>query len=304
MTGVQLIGIDPEQELGVSPVAQAMTVGTLTELTRHKYQIILSQALAHRLEVGVGDAVRLSVMKGARYTPIGQVPNQRKFIVAGLFHMGSEADLAYVYVAIRDAARMIRTQPDKAEGLRLYLQDAFAADALVSKLRRDPNWQDWTIHSWQKTHGDLFAAVKMEKGMMWLLLLLIIGVAAFNIVSALFLIVANKQADVAILQTLGLTPGQITQVFMVQGCAQGLFGATLGTLLGLLATYNLDWVLQTLGISVVPTPGYSTQSLPVDIQYTQVVGMFMLAVCMSFLATLYPAKQAAAVMPAEALRHE
>lgn len=304
MTGVQMIGLDPNLEQGISPVADSMTVGELSDLTLHKYQVILSQALASRLGVGIGDSVRLSVMEGARYTPMGQVPNQRKFVVAGLFYMGSEADLAYVYISIKDAARMVRTKPGYAEGLRLYLDDAFAANTLVSQLKQQPHWQQWQIESWQKTHGDLFDAVKMEKGMMWLLLLLIIGVAAFNIVSALFLIVANKQSDVAILQTLGLTPGQITQIFMVQGCAQGLLGACLGTALGLLATYNLDWILQTFGISVVPTPGYSAQSLPVDVQFTQVAGMFMLAICMSFLATLYPARQAAAVMPAEALRYE
>lgn len=304
MTGVKMIGINPEAERGISALSHAMVAGELTDLTKHKYQVILSQALAYKLGISIGDSVRLSVMKGARYTPMGQMPSQRRFVVAGLFHLGSEADLAYVYVGLNDAARMIRTRAGHAEGVRLYLHDAFQAERVSQEFQQSSAWKGWNIESWQLSYGDLFAAVKMEKGMMWLLLLLIIAVAAFNIVSALFLIVANKQADVAILQTLGLTPSQITQIFMVQGCAQGVLGALLGTGLGLLAAMNLDAILHTTGMQVAATPGYSSQSLPVDIQTAQICWIVTLAICMSFLATLYPARQAAAVMPAEALRYE
>ncbi|MCM2679938.1 lipoprotein-releasing ABC transporter permease subunit [Echinimonas agarilytica] len=304
MTGVQMIGIDVATEQGVSPLSRSMVRGELSDLTLHKYQILMSRVLASKLGVSVGDSVRLSVLEGARYTPVGQVPNQRRFVVGGLFDMGSEADYSYVYVSMKDAARMTRKPAGSAEGIRLYLTDAFLADTLVGEFSRSTQWQDWIIHSWQISHGDLFSAVKMEKAMMWLLLLLIIGVAAFNIVSALFLIVANKQSDVAILQTLGLTPQQITQVFMVQGCAQGVLGAIMGTFVGLLAAANLDVVLAAARIQVVATPGYGAYSLPVDIQYTQVAAVAALAVCMSFLATLYPARQAASVMPAEALRYD
>ena len=304
MTGVQLIGIDVDYEKDISPLASAMVQGELSDLARQKYQIVISQGLAFRLGVAVGDSVRLSVLEGARYTPMGQMPSQRKFKVVGLFNMGSEADLSYVYVHAPDAARLIRQPVDSAEGIRLYLTDAYLANAVVQQLQTNGLWQGWTIHSWQVSYGGLFAAVKMEKGMMWLLLLLIIAVAAFNIVSALFLIVASKQSDVAILQTLGLSPGQITQIFLVQGCAQGLLGALLGTVIGLVVTLNLNSLLKFSEIVVVATPGYSNSSLPVDIQFGQVAWVFVLAVCMSFLATLYPARQAAAVMPAEALRYE
>lgn len=304
MSGVQLLGIAPSYEQQLTPLANAMVQGELNDLTQQKYAVVISRAMARKLGIGVGSSVRLSVMEGARHTPFGQLPNQRKFQVVGLYQMGSEADLQFVYTNIDDAARMVRQVRGTAEGIRLYLTDAFWAPDVVAQLQQQDIWQDWQIDSWQRSHGDLFAAVSMEKNMMWFMLLLIIAVAAFNIISSLFLIVSNKQGEVAILQTLGLSRAQVTQVFMIQGCAQGLIGALLGTLLGLLLVTNLDAVIASLGIRVVATPGYDAFSLPVDIRYGQICLIALLAVALSFIATLYPARQAAAIKPAEALRYD
>ncbi|GGA77562.1 transporter [Neiella marina] len=302
MAGVQLIGIDASYEQQVSPLPAAMLEGSIAELADTKYGIVISRALARKLGVGVGQRIRLSVMEGARHTPFGQMPNQRKFTIVGLFQMGSEADLQFAYARLTDTARLIRQAPGSAEGLRLYLTDAFLAPQVVNAI--DTNFKDMEVTSWQQSHGDLFAAVSMEKKMMWFMLLLIIAVAAFNIISALFLIVANKQGEVAILQTLGLSPAQITQVFMIQGCAQGVIGALVGTITGLVVVFNLDAVLALTGIQVVATPGYDAFSLPVDLRYSQIIAIAFMAILLSFVATLYPARQAASIEPAEALRYD
>ncbi|WP_298439312.1 lipoprotein-releasing ABC transporter permease subunit [uncultured Ferrimonas sp.] len=294
MAGAQLLGIDPALEQTVSPLASAMLQGQLSHLQAGKYRIVLGSALANKLNVWSGDTVRVMTAGGARYTPMGRVPGQRLFTVAAVFELGAEVDQAMALIHISDAKRLLR-QPAQS---RLYLYDAFTAPQLSAELSQQ--YPQLQVEDWRARYGQLFAAVKMEKRMMSLLLGLIIAVAAFNIVSALVMMVTDKTADMAILKTQGFGRGAIMQVFSVQGMSSAALGTGIGAAIGLLLAWDLQPILTALGIWLLP-PG---QPLPVLIDYRQVALVVMGALALSFLATLYPAWRASHVNPAEVLRHE
>ncbi|MBW3166311.1 lipoprotein-releasing ABC transporter permease subunit [Ferrimonas balearica] len=297
--GVQLLGIDPDTEAPLSVVTSHMLYGQLKDLSPGDYHIILGSQLARRLNVLPGDRVRVMTAQGARYTPMGRVPAQRQFTVAGVFELGSDIDKGLALVNLSDAERLLRQSPD----LRLYLNDAFDAPLLSAELAAKAPQQlgeTLTLTDWRSQYGQLFSAVKMEKRMMSLLLGLIIAVAAFNIVSALVMMVTDKTADVAILKTLGLSRGQVMGIFSVQGMSSSALGTLVGLTVGLLLANHLQPVLSLLGIWLLP-PG---QPLPVIIDPVQVASVVGGALSLSFLATLYPAWRASQVNPAEILRYE
>ncbi|SHI14315.1 lipoprotein-releasing ABC transporter permease subunit [Ferrimonas marina] len=298
MGGVQLLGIDPVVEADHSTIADAMIQGEYRALQGGQYGLLLGAQLAARLGVYTGDSVRVIAAEGARYTPLGRVPSQRNFTVQGIFSLGSEVDQSLALIHIDDAERLLRQKP----GIRLYLEDAFDAPRISAALAQ--SWRDWDqppgISDWRSQYGQLFAAVKMEKRMMSLLLGLIIAVAAFNIVSALVMMVTDKTADVAILKTQGLGRTKVMGIFAVQGMSSSVLGTLLGLALGLLLALNLQPVLDLLGIWLLP-PG---QPLPVIIDFEQVALVVFGALGLSFLATLYPAWRASHVNPAEVLRYE
>ncbi|WP_318440954.1 lipoprotein-releasing ABC transporter permease subunit LolC [Photobacterium leiognathi] len=292
ITAGTMIGIEPNQ---YEPIAKHLMVGSLSSLTPGSFKVIIGQAMAVSLGVQPGDKIRLMVTSASQFTPLGRMPSQRNFEVAGIYDTGSDVDQQLVYTNISDAGRLLRYKLDQMTGWRLYLDDPFTVPELKEKL---PN--GWTWSDWRDQRGELFQAVKMEKNMMGLMLGLIIGVAAFNIISALVMVVMEKQSEVAILKTQGMTHRQVLTIFMVQGASSGVIGALLGGLLGALVAHNLNNILSVLGVDLASIGG----TLPSVIEPLQILLVILGAISLSLLATVFPSYRAAAVRPAEALRYE
>ncbi|BDM63961.1 ABC transporter substrate-binding protein [Shewanella sp. NFH-SH190041] len=302
IAAVQLYGVNPGQVNGLSNVAAHMVYGAFSSLRPGQFNVVLGQQLAAKLGVQPGDKVRILSGNGVVYSPIGPVPSQRKFTVSGLFAMGSQVDGAVAYIDYQDARRLMRESPKGVNDLRLYLADPFTAPALAASVGQLAAKADLTVsvHDWRSRYGHLFGAVKMEKNMMSLMLSLIIAVAAFNIVSALVMMVVDKTADVAVLKTQGMTTGQVMGIFVVQGSLNAVTGLLLGLALGVAVTLNINTVLGYVGISVL---GAGTV-LPVAIEPAQLGWIVCGTLLLSLLAALYPAMRAARVQPACALRYE
>jgi lipoprotein-releasing system permease protein len=302
IAAVQIYGIFPEEELRLSSLAEHSYSGAFDSLVAGQYKVILGAELARRLDVRVGDSVRLLSGDGVVYSPLGPVPSQRKFTVAGMFEMGSQVDAGVAYVHYNDARRLMRLAPDEIDELRLYLDDPFSAASVgpvVASLFEELG-QEVSLSDWRETYGHLFGAVKMEKNMMSLMLSLIVAVAAFNIVSALVMMVVDKTSDVAVLKTQGLTTPAVMGIFVVQGSLNALLGLVLGLVAGVLLTLNLNAILGALGVSILG-PG---QQLPVQLLWSQLGWVLVGTLSISLMATIYPALRAALVQPASALRYE
>ncbi len=298
LTGVSVQGIDPAQWPKDDILHAQMQMGRLDSLQAGEYHIVLGQGVANRLKVSMGDQVRLILTEGTRFTPFGRVPAQRLFTVSGIFGVGADVDSQVALIALGDAQRLLRLPADKVGGIRLWLDDPFAADEVVKTALPDGlEWQDW-----RRERGELFQAVAMEKRMMGLMLVLIIAVATFNILSALVMVVTDKEGEVAILRTMGMSESGIVKIFMVLGASSGVIGALFGGLAGLALSMGLNPLLNAMGLNLYMTAGGS--GLPVIVEPAQVVTILLGAVLLSFSATLYPAARAARVKPAEALRYE
>ncbi len=299
LQGVLIVGVIPEYEKH-NIVNSHMVAGTLESLKHKPYSVVMGQTLAYKLNVSLGETVRLVLPNKTLYTPMGRIPVQRNFTVSGVFNVGSEVDGSVVYIHSKYGAKLLRKKGDGVNELRLYLDDAFNANK-VGELVKVKG--DFDITTWNHSQGALFSAVKMEKNMMWLMLSLIIAVAAFNIVSALVMVVIDKQGEIGILQTLGMNRMNILNIFIVQGVSNGLWGVILGSTLGVLITVNLNEILSILGMSVFGA-AFVGQNLPVDLQIKHVVVIIISALLTSFLATLYPAYRASKTLPVEVLRNE
>lgn len=288
-----MLGVDPE---AFEPVGYYINHGDIQDLEAGSYKVILGQTLANQLGVKVGDKVRLMVTSASQYTPLGRIPSQRNFEVAGLYNTGSDVDGQIMLTHIEDAGRLLRLKPGQITGWRLFVDDPFVvADLANQTLPEGMTWSDW-----REQRGELFQAVKMEKNMMGLMLGLVIGVAAFNIISALIMVVMEKQAEVAILKTQGMSSRQVLMVFMVQGASSGVIGAIIGGVLGTLLALNLNSLLTVIGVNLITAGG----QLPVVISPLQIVLVIVGAIVLSLLATVFPSYRAASVRPAEALRYE
>ncbi|PVZ87993.1 lipoprotein-releasing ABC transporter permease subunit LolC [Serratia sp. S1B] len=286
-----LLGINPDES---DPLTPYLVNVKQQQLQPGEYNIILGEQLAEQLGVKSGDQLRLMVPSASQFTPMGRIPSQRLFTVIGTFHANSEVDGYQLLVNQQDASRLMRYPAGSVTGWRLFLQQPLMVDTLSQQtLPEGGVWKDW-----RDRKGELFQAVRMEKNMMGLLLSLIVAVAAFNIITSLGLLVMEKQGEVAILQTQGLTRRQIMSVFMVQGASAGIIGSLLGTLLGVLLASNLNNLLPILGALI------DGASLPVLVDPLQVTLIALVAMAISLLSTLYPSWRAAAVQPAEALRYE
>ncbi|MDO6620653.1 lipoprotein-releasing ABC transporter permease subunit [Shewanella sp. 6_MG-2023] len=302
ISAVQVYGVFPEYEQNLSAIVANTYSSAFEQLTPGSYNVVLGSDLARKLSINVGDKIRILSGDGVVYSPLGPVPSQRKFTVAGLFEMGSQVDGVLAYVHYQDARRLMRVSPSEINELRVYLTDPFIAPEMGVTLTDKLAQQCIAIETrdWRDDFGHLFAAVKMEKNMMSLMLSLIVAVAAFNIVSALVMMVIDKTTDVAVLKTQGLTTQSVMNIFIVQGSLNAIIGLALGTLAGVTITLNLNSMLNVLGISVLGVG----QNLPVIIASQQIMVIVVGTLIMTLLATIYPALTAARVQPATALRYE
>ena len=297
--------IVPEDEAQVSDLATSMVVGKLEDLQPGTFNIVLGRELALWLGVGVGDSV--IVTTDFQVTPMGAVPQLKRFTVSGIFEAGyQDFDRRLAVVNLSDAQRLLRIG-DGVTGVRLKLHDMDRAQQvtrdLVGRLGGVYRVSDWSIEN-----ANMFRALKLEKTMIGILLSLIIVMGSFNLVASQVSLVTDKQADIAILRTLGLTPGGVMQVFMVQGTMIGVIGTLLGITGGLLLTFNLEHILGAIerlfGVVLMPEDVYYVTGLPIDLQVSDVVMIASVALVMAFVATIYPALRAARTAPAEALRYE
>ncbi len=302
-----LRGVVPAEEGKVSVLGDKMVQGKLSELAPGRFNIVLGRELAMWLGVGVGDDVVVT-LADFRSTPVGGgMGTMKRFRVSGIFEAGyNEFDKGLAVVALADLQRLLR-MGDGVTGVRLKMHDMDQASEvgrdLALKLRGP-----FRVTDWSQDNANLFRALKMEKTVMAILLSLIIAMGAFNLVSSQVMLVTDKQADIAILRTLGLTPRQVMQVFMVQGSLIGVIGTVAGVVGGILLTLNLDAILRgieaVLGVQLLPEDVYYITGLPTDLQAHDVATIACVALAMAFVATLYPAWRAARTAPAEALRYE
>lgn len=303
--GAMVTGIEPEAESRVSILPNHIKEGQLSDLQPGSYKVFLGELLARQLNVKLGDKVTL-LLPEATLSPAGVLPRIKRLEVAGVFAVGAELDSSLAIIHLADAAKLERL-PAEAQSLRIKFDNLFSAPqgvwSIVNQLDGDYSASDWT-----RTHGNLFQAIKMEKTMIGLLLLIIVAVAAFNIISTLVMAVTDKQADIAILRTMGARPGTIMRIFMVQGLAIGVIGVALGTLLGVLAALGISDLVAGLerlfGMQVLSSDVYFISYLPSQLIWSDVILISSASLLLSFLATLYPSWRAAKVQPAEALRYE
>lgn len=306
MQPIQISGIDPAQEAKVSIVASHIVQGRLEDLRPGEFGVVIGEITARRFRLNVGDKLTLIVPEVSS-EPGGITPRMQRLNVVGIFKVGAELDGSMGMIHIADAAQMQRWEPGQVQGVRLRLKDLYAAPtvsaAIASGLGEQYRADDWT-----HTQGSLFSAMKMEKTMIGLLLLMIIAVAAFNIIATLIMVVNDKGADIAILRTIGATPGQIMGAFMVQGTLIGIVGTLIGGVLGVILALNVSdvvgWIERVSGQHIFTSDVYFISSLPSELQWGDVALICSAGLVMSFLATIYPAWRAAQVEPAMALRYE
>ncbi|OAJ93784.1 lipoprotein-releasing ABC transporter permease subunit LolC [Vibrio bivalvicida] len=288
-----LIGIKPSEH---DPIERHLIAGRLSDLQAGEYQLFIGHTLARSMDVSVGDKVRLMVTSASQFTPLGRIPSQRLFTIAGIYNTGSDVDAQLMITHLADAGKLMRLKADTMTGWRLFFNDPF----VVGELSDKPLPEGWQWQDWRDQRGELFQAVRMEKNMMGLMLGLIIGIAAFNIISALIMVVMEKQSEVAILKTQGMTDRQILAIFMVQGASSGVIGALTGGGLGILLASNLNQLLESAGVALFSVGG----ELPILINPMQIFVVVVLAIALSLAATLFPSYRASSVKPAEALRYE
>ena len=304
--GAVVRGIVPELEQKVADIGLHMMTGKLESLVPGEFGIVLGSELARALGARAGDKVTLIAPQGL-VTPAGILPRLKQFTVAGIFEVGMfEYDSGLALIHLEDAQKLYGLG-DNASGVRLKLYDLFQSREvtrdLVARLRGDLYVSDWT-----RSHANYFRAVQIEKTMMFIILLLIVAVAAFNIVSTLVMAVTDKQPDIAILRTLGASPGGIMKIFIVQGALIGAIGTLIGVAGGIVLALNIDVVVpfleRLLNVQFLSREVYYITDLPSDLQKSDVVSIALVSLALSLLATLYPSWRAARVNPAEALRYE
>jgi len=305
--GTLLQGIDPQLEPHVSQVKEKIIMGQFENLKAGEFGIILGSELANSLAVNVGEKITL-VIPQTSVTPIGVLPRMKRFTVQAIFSVGMhEYDSGFALIHQADAAKLLRMPAGSVHGLVLKLDDMFLAQKVTRQLQEELPF-GYHSYDWTYRHANFFEAIKMEKTVMFVILTLIIAVAAFNMVSTLVMVVTDKQADIAILRTLGATPGTVMAIFIVQGALIGLLGTLLGLIGGISLALNIETLIPALenffNTEFLPPDIYYISDLPSELDWSQVYGIGSLSLIISLLATIYPAWQASRTQPAEALRYE
>ena len=305
MRGVVVRGIVPNEEATVTDLAAQLRDTTLARLVPGTWSIVLGIELARSLGVHEGDKVTI-VLPGGQVTPAGVVPRLRQMTVVGTFDAGHyEYDSGLALVSLEDAAKLFRVEGPT--GIQLRLKDLNEAPLVAAELSRSLG-PSVTVRDWTSTNRNWFAAVQVEKRLMFIILTLIVAVAAFNLVSTLVMTVTDKRADIAILRTLGATPRSVMSIFIVQGAASGVIGTLAGVVLGLVVAYNIDIIVPAiehlLHTTFLPSSVYLISRMPSDPQQGDIVPIVVISLVLAFAATLYPSWRASRLQPAEALRYE
>lgn len=303
--GVELQGISPEEEQGVSVISQYMKVGEVEALLPGQFGIVIGNSIAQYLSLDVGDTLVMTLPQ-VSVTPAGMFPRVKRLTVVGIFEVGAQVDQTLSMIHIEDAQRLFR-YGDKVQGLRVQTSDIYKAQAVVDDLKAQLS-DNFALMDWSQTQGSLFQALKLEKRMITLLLMIIIFVAALNIITSLVLMVSDKRSDIAVLRTLGMTTRQIMAVFIVQGSAVGVIGILLGGVFGSLLAISISdvisWFEDILGVYVFDPNVYFITKMPSEFLWSDALMICGVGIVLSLLATLYPAYRASQVEPAEVLRYE
>ena len=304
--GVEVRGVDPGAELRTSGIGELMQQGRLESLEPGAFRVVIGQELADMLGTGVGDKLILMISQGV-VTPAGLVPRMRRFEVSGIFSAGMyEYDRGLIYVNVDDAARLFRLG-DAVSGIRLSVADPLRAPvtvrAIAESLGRDVFITDWT-----RQHANFFRSIQLTKSIIFVILLLVVAVAAFNIVSTLVMVVQEKRAETAILRTLGASPLSVLGIFMIQGGLIGIIGTLFGVMLGVGVALNIDWIVagieRLIGFRFLAPDIYFISDFPSQLRVADVMQVGGIAILLAFSSTIYPAWRGALAAPADALRHE
>ena len=310
--GAIVRGVIPSAEDQVADLGKHMKAGRLDDLRAGEFGIVLGVDLALSLGAKIGDKVVLMAPQG-QFTPTGVVPRLKQFTLVGLFQIGMyEYDAGLALIHIEDAAKLYR-MGQNVSGVRLKLDDLFDAPAVAASISDQLNSQlnqsgSYYVSDWTRQHANFFRAVQMEKRVMFIILTLIVAVAAFNIVSTLVMAVTDKRADIAIMRTFGASPSSIMKIFIVQGALIGIIGTALGAFFGILIALNIDTIIPFIenlfNVQFLAKDVYYISDLPSDLIWSDVVTIVTVSFLLSLLATLYPSFKASRINPAEALRYE
>ena len=306
LSGAEFRGIDPVMESGVSGIGDTLLEGNLGSLVAGEYNIVIGSELADALDATVGDRLTLTLAEGI-VTPVGVVPRTKRFTVSGIYRVGMyEFDRRLALIHLQDAQKLFRKSED-VTGIRLSVSDVFNAPSIVRETALEGGG-GVLINDWTRHHVNFFRSIQITKSILFVILLMVIAVAAFNIVSTLVMVVKDKQSDIAILRTAGATPADILRIFITQGGVIGIVGTMAGVLLGVTLALNLENIVQftegVLGIKILAADVYFISDLPSDLRLPDVLKIAFIALVLALLSTLYPAWRGARTLPAEALRYD
>ena len=306
LSGAEFRGIDPAMESEVSGVGDTLLEGTLDSLVAGEYNIVIGSELADALDATMGDRLTLTLAEGI-VTPVGVVPRTKRFTVSGIYRVGMyEFDRRLGFIHLQDAQKLFRKSED-VTGIRLSVSDIFNAPDIVRETALEGGG-GVLINDWTRRHVNFFRSIQITKSILFVILLMVIAVAAFNIVSTLVMVVKDKQSDIAILRTVGATSADILRIFITQGGVIGIVGTIVGMLLGVTLALNLENIVQftegVLGIKILAADVYFISDLPSDLRLLDVLKIASIALVLSLLSTVYPAWRGARTLPAEALRYD